>query len=292
MNKIADDWKDIAVYVPYIGGFCIVYGSLNCVTYYSQFNVAITQYIDFSEIITYFIKDILSIIVQLLLVMVTAVSYNAIKNSKLAAAVTFEIPLKTITDMTEHDTRRASELDQLMETVRGTKSSKKKRELLRHAEKMYSKLNRNVALTRKKLDRLKGQADMLRWVPRVIVVGMLVGIFYVLGWPHGLSLAIPLIIAFLLTFTSLHFYAFLTAYTASILICSAFFDALRDAERVKTGSNYGSAFRFEGQLIKSDSTKYMVGKTKDYVFYYDSKTHQTAIYQAQKVDFITVPTPP
>lgn len=71
------DW---AVLIPVLAGYFVLYGAVNLMTYYGSFGVQIISYIGFTEIISYFIKDIRTVLIQVLWIAVAyPIFYSRIK---------------------------------------------------------------------------------------------------------------------------------------------------------------------------------------------------------------------
>jgi hypothetical protein len=82
MKSYIDELKESTFLLPFFGGYFIIYGSVNLIAYYGQFNINIIQYIEFSEIISYFIKDIFLILFHLVVLFVGIVVHDLTKGFK------------------------------------------------------------------------------------------------------------------------------------------------------------------------------------------------------------------
>jgi hypothetical protein len=70
MNRttLIDSTKELTAFIPLLGAYLILYGAVDLITYYGHFNIPIWNFITFSEIIFYFIKDIFVVLIAVSLV--------------------------------------------------------------------------------------------------------------------------------------------------------------------------------------------------------------------------------
>lgn len=73
-----------------------------------------------------------------------------------------------------------------------------------------------------------------------------------------------------------------------IIFSQIIFSTLSDINLVKNDKKYyGVSFRLDDDLVISDSTKYYIGKTKNYLFYYNQKANKTTVYPMERIKEIT-----
>ncbi len=60
---------------------------------------------------------------------------------------------------------------------------------------------------------------------------------------------------------------------------------LYEAKLIRHGeANLGNSFTYEGKTIVSDSSNYIVGKTRDYLFFYHEEEDMTDVIPVKKID--------
>ncbi|MEK6780619.1 MAG: hypothetical protein AABY93_02880 [Bacteroidota bacterium] len=74
-----DDIKDNTNLIPFLGAYFILYGSVDLITFYKEFNISIIHFINFSEIIFYFIRDLYIIIAHVVLLFLGIIGFNYFK---------------------------------------------------------------------------------------------------------------------------------------------------------------------------------------------------------------------
>ena len=60
-------------------------------------------------------------------------------------------------------------------------------------------------------------------------------------------------------------------------------------EAIKESKKYlGTSFKIENNIIISDSTNYYIGKTKNYIFYYQEENKSTKVYPIKDIKEIEI----
>lgn len=252
----------------------ILYGAFYMITYYSQFSVPIVQYISFSEIISFFIKDLLTVFgTAMLLAFVVYINVGE---------------RKIVQEKMERDAERYNTLEEKLKD----EMDKSKRSIL-HAE--FQELDDKYAVG--------STFSTMAWIRKRIVPIVLVLIFLVSGLTM-LYIFTPLeyLKAFLLSVgisltvivCSFVFHDFKLAFLVTItisLILFSFVSAWLETLEVKSGKNFGVSFSLKSTKtnIGSDSTNYFIGKTEEFIFFYKSKEKRTIVYRMEDVDTLSIP---
>jgi len=105
----------------------------------------------------------------------------------------------------------------------------------------------------------------------------------------GLRFVTPVLVSFGIGYFVRDFRLFMVIYGLVTLLTSAYFNAISNADKVKNGKNYGMNIDIDGRLIQSDSSNYVIGKTENYLFYYESKLKRTTVYPTEKMNYMTIP---
>jgi len=80
-------------------------------------------------------------------------------------------------------------------------------------------------------------------------------------------------------------------YTYTILICLFGFsigDGRNECYQTKLNSTYGTSFTLGTKIYKSTPTYYYIGKTKNYVFYFNSVNESTTAYQMKDITSLNI----
>lgn len=81
------------------------------------------------------------------------------------------------------------------------------------------------------------------------------------------------------TYELIHF-----SYLVILVVC---YMAISEAETNKLyGYAYADEIEYKDQIIKSDSTQFFIGKTKNYIFYYNKEEHKTTAFPLKDVGYI------
>jgi hypothetical protein len=72
-NLITEKIQKYSAFLPFVGGYFILYGIVDLLSFYKEFNINIMSYVGFSEIITYFIRDIYLVFLHVFVMMVSAI---------------------------------------------------------------------------------------------------------------------------------------------------------------------------------------------------------------------------
>lgn len=270
--------KEITVFVPLVTGYAILYGTLSANTYYIQFGVSIINYIDFSEIITFFIKDIYVVLAQLFFLFVYLKAY------------------KTFVKISVNFFKKDQEDRKLLVQVI-------KREIVEYGDKITTMEADHV--DHEKIERSMDEAERISnkiarraiWKVVSLIVIALAGLFgslYATGFDiqyFGYLAGLGIICFVSFTITS-NVKESMALVSLLLLLMSGVIVSIDAASRVKKGGNYGVNFSLDGVEVKSDSVNYAIGKTNKYIFYYKSREKKTIAYPLERTGFIEVPNKP
>jgi len=248
--------KQLLKILPYTGGFIIFCGIIKGILYYNQFHVSIVSFIEFSEFVTLFLNDIMYyglyfIVLQLFLFI--------------------------------SDNRQAA---------------------LKRDETRF-----DIMANPKLLKRLWGYVKYM-WPLCVVIIVMAIALTLPLFFPTAndvsllrihffsfLSIFLYLIGSFEfnrqfvihfkdlpdMTYSNLFGIAFVFL---SIVVSSAYTDAYLVKNSYK---NIGVRVILEKDTIVSDSTRYYIGKTNNYIFFYNEKNNNSTAIPMNRVKEISFP---
>jgi len=274
MIKI-DEVKDNANLIPFLGAYFILYGSVDLITFYGEFNISIIHFINFSEIIFYFIRDLYIIIANVILLLLGIIGLNYFK---LKAVDNLEIQIP----QWEENQKKVQDI---IDTFDKDNIKQGDKQRIEEAIKLTNSLREEVNETKKRRKRLK----KILLIGGLLCVGWLIWLTYEFGWLSGLRFIIPAIISFGFGYFIKDFRLFMVIYGLVSLLTSAYFNAKSNADKVRNGANYGMNVEIDGRLIESDSSNFVIGKTENYLFYYESKLKRTKVYPSDKMNSITIP---
>jgi hypothetical protein len=80
-SRLAQDYTPL---LPIIGAFFILYGVIDLLTFYKEFDISIMSYVSFSEIIIYFIKDIYYVSIHVCVMVICAYFLSRAKRKRAA----------------------------------------------------------------------------------------------------------------------------------------------------------------------------------------------------------------
>ena len=282
MKNILSSLKDSSVLIPFIGGYMILYGAINIITYYSQFSINIISYISFSEITIYFIKDIYVVLINLIilgiLIFITVKFNNTISMESKA-----NVELDNKMDKAESIANEISELNIISDKINKIKEF----------ESLISNIKSSKKQEIKKLNRWM----IFFYIILVLSISSLLFILYrsysIGSWgsfiPTFLGILVALLLSYLLTKFIPDTKISIAIYFIVSLLLSSFLSAILYSHEVIKGKNIGYNFTVENIEIKSDSTNFFIGKTDKFIFYYLSKEKKTIIYPSEKIQSITIP---
>lgn len=274
MTKI-DDIKDNANLIPFLGAYFIMYGSVDLITFYREFNISIIHFINFSEIIFYFIRDLYIIIAHVILLLIGIVAFNYFKPKAIGN-------LETQIPQWEESQKKVKEI---LDTFDEDNIKQEDKKRLEEAKNLTDSISEGVNEGRNRLKRVKN----ILLLGGLLIVGQLIWLTYEFGWLSGLRFIIPVIISFGIGYFIKDFRLFMVVYGLVSLLTSAYFNAKSNADRVRNGANYGMNVDMDGRLIQSDSSNFVIGKTENYLFFYESKLKRTTVYPTDKMNYITIP---
>jgi hypothetical protein len=225
-NLITEKIQKYSAFLPFIGGYFILYGIVDLLTFYREFNINIMSYVGFSEIITYFIRDIYLVFLHVAVMIVSAIFLSRARK------------------------RQSADLEQPI--------SKKR-----------------------------------KWIVALVIcaIAIQMGIMISNGdWLNTVRIGIPLALTIVISYFIKEIIVFISLYAALTLLFSAYMNALSTATNLKNGKvrNY-IEFIVDDQLIASDSTHFVIGKTEQYIFYHDLQKKITTAFPMNQVERIILP---
>jgi hypothetical protein len=275
MASIIDDLKESSSFAPYVGAYFILYGAVDLITFYGEFNISIIHFITFSEIISYFIKDITVILTHLLLLVlgVVLIKYFLINS--------FD---KTLSDQDQ----MSIETDEAIELLKGVNTespSPEEEERMLKAKTIFDKSKALKLTVKRKL--MLGK--IILWLILLFIGTLLIFSAILYGWMGFFRIASPFALIVIINTYIKQAKTVYVVYGFCTLLTSAYFNAVMNAEKIKSGSNYGLDFQIGNDVFKSDSTNFVIGKTENFMFYYRSKERNTIVYPASKIELIKIP---
>ncbi|MDF9800797.1 hypothetical protein OKW21_006060 [Catalinimonas alkaloidigena] len=235
-------------YIPLITSLLIILGTINQISYYNNFEILIIDYLEISEILILFFNDIITISSSIGFLLLAFI-YDFFKKNK------YNNNIKT----------------------RNTN----------YFNKSYLKYKWIISYS-----------DYLFFVLYLIVMG--ISLIYIYNNKSEseerfyLNLAFFSVIIILISKGNKHLNPTknLLIYSVIIILITNLIKANADikADRVKERDLYQSTFFIlDGKhLIQSDSTCYYIGKTKNYLFYYDADQERTTVYPMSRVSQLTL----
>jgi uncharacterized membrane protein (DUF485 family) len=260
------DFSGLFNFLPYLGAYFILYGAIQMVTYYSQFNIDIVGYVDFSEIIVYFIKDIHLVLV----------------NSLMFIAFPMVLRISGLA-------RMEKEVDEI---VNNTNTLKERIQSKNFASK------EDIVELRKNSDNAKSQLAKSKKTMYVIITITSLSLLFLFAiliqyqlW-YMLARVLVIMIITILVISQLkeqsNFIVF-TVLSLVVLIFSSFFDALENASQVKEKAKHKGFEIVLNDSVKlvSDTTSYFIGKTSNYTFFH--KDSINIVIPNEQIKTINIP---
>lgn len=259
-KNVLNQISEFTFLLPFFTGYCILYGAINVISFYNQFGIEVIGYIDLSELLSYFIKDIYLMIAQffMLIFVLMGAEWWATKKEKLS-----EIDL-TLMEMNKLS---LEDMDKMDEEER---------------EKLMTKLKSIISSTNK-----KQIGNIFVMVILLFVLAVLCFLVFLILGAKSVIIFSSAVIMWLAFDKNIKHYIVLSF--LSVVLVLSYLNAVYLAEIVKGGRNYGLNFSLNGEVIKSDSMKYVIGRTNKYIFYYDSNAKSSKVYSIDKIDFINIP---
>lgn len=245
--------KELKSLLPLFGGFIFVSGIIKMKLYYNSFNINIVDFLDASEIIFAFISDFIPYVVITLFMFL------------------FLFFLDTKKDVEVRDDYKD-----------------------------------NIILEKHLLRRLW---LYIKLFPIILIYAIVLILLLIATFIWNFSI-IPFLIPFCIILAyqiygilvleyKRHYYNHYKSFpsptfTNIILIMGAFFmyvivNVYLDVNSVKESKKYlGTSFKIENNNIISDSTNYYIGKTKNYIFYYQEENKSTKVYPIKDMKEIEI----
>lgn len=257
MGKTRIELKEYLVFTPYLGGYFICYGIINSFTYYCLFNISIFDYISFTEIIFYFIKNVHYICISVIIGIGMYLLLMKVENELL-----------------------------------NFKHKKQKRDNQNNSE---SKLNENsvkeVASIQKgkKQGKIFGYLDFFGAIIFIIVV-----LLMILFWKRLLEY-IYIFTALSTVILTLSFYFVKDLRLRPIIFCIimiTMFSVSTAADQsiiVLKGMNTGIKMTIDKRLYSSANNCYLIGNTEKYIFIFNKKEHKSMVFPHEKIDSVEIP---
>ncbi|CAL1521556.1 hypothetical protein [Chitinophaga sp. MM2321] len=245
MNK-----EDFKFLIPYSGSALIFMGAIRIILYYRLFTIDITSYLDFSEILTLFLNDI---IFTFFIVLFTVI----------AASMT------SISERTIIGLRPNLSEEKITKRIIAYNYAYK-------FPFIFFLISTVLALPLIFFGKYLIMALCLISLPLSLMLMITLVMEYRRlffkqnnRYPRMLYLPLGIFITFLALLTSM--------------------TSLMEFEGVKNRKYYyGSTVTFKNKQISSDSIYYFIGKTKNYIFYYNEKEKNYDVYPMANVEKITI----
>lgn len=275
MEKTEIKTEKYWILVPYLGSYFILYGMFNMTTYYSKFNINILDYVNLSESIAYFFKDIRWVIVFVL--MILSLSYL------------FKIGVNIFKNRNSKEKELVEKLDlEIQEIEMKLKESKLSVE---NAESLcYEKNNKKQTLS-KKLRQRKTIYLLFSCILMIIIL-ILALIEIVVDKANIIFLTLFLIsyiIPIYIYFKLRDLRLLIVSATLSMLLASAYNGASINAKTILTGNQTSIKMTINKRLYSSADSCYLIGNTEKYIFIFNKKEHKSIIFPHEEIDSIEIP---
>lgn len=275
MTTPIEDIKNNANLIPFLGAYFILYGSVDLITFYKEFNIDIIHFINFSEIIFYFIRDLYIIITHVVVLFMVIIGFNYFK-LKAVGNIDVRIP---------HWKENLKEIKGILDTIDRDNPKREDEQKIDEAKNLSDKTSEEVS----KAIRRKSRINILLLFGGFLIVVQNFWLIYEYGWLSGLRFFMPVLISFGVGYFVKDVRLFMVIYGLVTLLTSAYFNSISNAEKIKSGKNYGLNIDIDGHLIQSDSSSYVIGKTDNYIFYHQSKLKKTTVYPTNKMSYMIIP---
>lgn len=266
--------------IPLFGSYFILYGCLDAYTYYSAFNLNIMSFLETSEILTYFLKDIYIVLIVLIGTFLVIFGYQLYMD-------------KIILPATKSIKKRSKELESISNDLDAL-SAKTDAINKDDAEKIKDLENTLKALveTAKKLPSVKSRLNLGRGIllfVSIFVILLFVFVFYQSNSKIHLifDLIIWVVVLFIIGYFIKDIRRALIVYTMLFLLHFSYNSSNDRAIRVKLNGTPIDFSLKNGNLLRKKS-QFMIGNTKNYAFIYDSITKDTKVYPINKIDWIKI----
>lgn len=264
--------KDLATFVPFLAAYFILYGGISLFKYYSEFNISIESFISFSEIVIYFMKDILAVLSSVGLVLAMGATLHLFDKQAAKVKDDLEAGISTTEAQLPDSRKQVKELDQLIDKIENASNKSEKKEAIKLARPLLQKVMqsedglRSAIKTHRITIRLIGAVFVLSatLLVMLVVYGALMDAHRAIG--HLFVLTACLVI---LHFTKSLFYYLLT-YSVLSLLVGAYIQAGQAAEKVRNGKGQRVELVLSGEQNRIDASCVYVGKTNEYIFFYDT----------------------
>jgi hypothetical protein len=225
-NLITEKIQKYSSFLPFVGSYFILYGIVDLLTFYHEFNIGIMSYVGFSEIITYFIRDLYLVFMHVIVMIVAAVFLSRSKNKKTG--------------------------------------------------------NTQEPIPKRR-----------KWIVVLVVcvIAVQAGVMISKGdWLNSVRIIIPLALTIVIGYFIKEVIVFISLYASLTLLFSAYMNSLSSATNLKNGKVKNRVeFVVDDQVIKSDSTHFVIGKTEQYIFYHHLQEKVTIAYPMNQVQKIILP---
>jgi len=268
MDKLSlNSIKESIVFIPLISGYFLLYGAISLITYYREFNIDIIDFIEFSELIVYFIKDIFTILLNLV-------------TGLIGFLIGINLFLKpSFTDLVKKssDSIQVSKTsDELIDEGFSELLNKLKNKESYTSEDLskIEDINAHISLMKSRKED-QSAPDRRKYIIVFLIILIIVGfgisfLIYSSSWNNLYQTIIVYALTILLAYfigTKSYTY-FLIAQSFCAILIYGYFGTLEEAQNVKyRGKNNGIALGINDSIpFESDSTNYYIGKTNKYVF--------------------------
>lgn len=238
---------------PLIGAFLIFLGSLRLIIFYNFFDIHIVNYLDFTEIITSFL-DVLSISI-------------------------FFIVTSLVQGLLLNDQDRYEKQDSIKNQIFHEKSFLRRIYLYFKQNAELIIVGAFISLIAFVIYLIYGKAlNTIQNIALILLIFIfLTGLFYELEirireYKNGVRIV----------FRTMLIGAIISLFTAYL--------ANYQVDNIKNDSEH-SGYTItlnNGEILKSDSTSYYIGKTRNYLFFYDGEAHSTDIIPMDRVQQISI----
>lgn len=243
----------LSLMAPLIGAFLIFLGSLRLIVFYNFFDIHIVNYLEFTEIITSFL-DVLAISV-------------------------FFIVTSLIQGLWMNDQHRDEKQDSIRNQIYHEKSFFRRIFLYFKQNAELIILGAFISLIAFVIYLIYGKA-----LSTIQNIGLLLFVFiFLTGLFYELEIRIQ-------DYKSGVRVVFRTMLIGTIISLLTAYLANYQVDMIKNDNEH-SGYTItlnNGEILKSDSTSYYIGKTRNYLFFYDGEAHSTNIIPMDRVQQISI----
>lgn len=259
--------------VPIVGTYFVLYGTIYAVSYYGFFEVSILGFIGLGELFFYVIRDA-TLFLYSVVVIVIALKMGSWSVHKR------EIVISKINEKIESIAITRQRLLKELETTASQPIRQRKMKGLKRLAKDH----------KRQIARLRFLRDWVAYSVGSSLIAMIVFITYSILNDRFFD---AFIVAYIIVFHTLALFG--GVYNANgrtvilsilvlLLLSFPVFTAKLQATKILKTHGLGLDFIVNGQLVKSDSSAFVIGQTERFIFYHNPGDSSTIAFPIEKID--------